>query len=86
MDVSVFMATIWPIAAVAVLPIAVANGDGLGMSSTRWTYMLILTFLSGVAAKRLDGVRADDDSDRDDLDRLGGATGGRGRVVVPAVG
>ena len=53
MDVATFMATICPIAAVAVLPIAIANGDGLGMSGTGWTYMLILTFLSGVAANGL---------------------------------
>ena len=53
MDVAVFMATICPIAAVAVLPLAVANGDVFGMSGTGWTYMLILTFLSGVAANGL---------------------------------
>ncbi len=48
-----FMATICPIAAVAVLPLAIANGDVFGMSGTGWTYMLILTFLSGVAANGL---------------------------------
>jgi drug/metabolite transporter (DMT)-like permease len=53
MDVAVFMATICPIGAVAVLPIAAANGDGFGMSGTGWTYMLILTLLSGVAANGL---------------------------------
>jgi len=53
MDVAVFMATICPIAAVAVLPIALVNGDGLTMSTTGWTFMLILTFLSGVAANGL---------------------------------
>jgi drug/metabolite transporter (DMT)-like permease len=53
MDVAVFMATISPIAAVAVLPLAIANGDMLGMSRTGWTYMLILTFLTGVAAHGL---------------------------------
>ena len=53
MDVAVFMATICPIGAIAVLPIALANGDGLGMSRTGWTYMLLLTFLSGVAANGL---------------------------------
>ena len=53
MDVTTFMATICPIAAVAVLPLAVIHGDVFGMSSTGWTYMLILTFTSGVAAQGL---------------------------------
>ena len=53
MDVPTFMAAICPIAAVAVLPLAIANGDVFGMSGTGWTYMLILTFLSGVAANGL---------------------------------
>ena len=53
MDVTTFMATICPIAAVAVLPLAVAHGDMFGMSGTGWTYMLILTFTSGVAAQGL---------------------------------
>jgi drug/metabolite transporter (DMT)-like permease len=41
MDVTTFMATICPIAAVAVLPVAVAHGRVLSMSGTGWTYMLI---------------------------------------------
>jgi drug/metabolite transporter (DMT)-like permease len=53
MDVTTFMATICPIAAVAVLPLAVAHGDVFGMSGTGWTFMLILTFTSGVAAQGL---------------------------------
>ncbi len=53
MDVTTFMATICPIAAVAVLPIAVIHGDVFGMSGTGWKYMLILTFTSGVAAQGL---------------------------------
>jgi len=53
MDVATFMATICPIAALAVLPLAVVNGDVFGMSGTGWTYMLLLTFLSGVAANGL---------------------------------
>jgi drug/metabolite transporter (DMT)-like permease len=53
MDVVTFMATICPIAAVTVLPIAIAHGDVLGMSGTGWTFMLILTFTSGVAAQGL---------------------------------
>jgi drug/metabolite transporter (DMT)-like permease len=53
MDVATFMATICPIAALTVLPLAIANGDIFGMSGTGWTYMLILTFLTGVAAHGL---------------------------------
>ena len=53
MDVTTFMATICPIATVAVLPLAIAHGDVFGMSGTGWTYMLILTLTSGVAAQGL---------------------------------
>jgi drug/metabolite transporter (DMT)-like permease len=53
MDVTTFMATICPIAAVAVLPLAIANGDVFGMSTTGWTFMLILTFTSGITAQGL---------------------------------
>jgi drug/metabolite transporter (DMT)-like permease len=53
MDVATFMSTVSPIAAVAVLPLAIVHGGVFGMSSTGWTYMLILTFLTGVAAHGL---------------------------------
>jgi drug/metabolite transporter (DMT)-like permease len=53
MDVVTFMATVTPIAAVAVLPLAIAHGDVFGLSATGWTYMLILTLLTGVAAHGL---------------------------------
>src|SRR4051794_9663298 len=53
MDVTTFMATICPIAAVAVLPLAIAHGGVFGMSATGWKYMLILVFTSGVAAQGL---------------------------------
>jgi drug/metabolite transporter (DMT)-like permease len=53
MDVTTFMAAICPIAALAVLPLAIAHGDVFGMSGTGWTYMLILTLTSGVAAQGL---------------------------------
>src|SRR4051812_36095864 len=53
MDVATFMATISPIAAVAVVPLAIANGDVLEMSARGWAYTLILTFLTGVAAHGL---------------------------------
>ena len=45
MDVAVFMATICPIGALAVLPVAfVADGDVFGLSGRGWSYMLLLTF------------------------------------------
>ena len=47
------MATICPVATVAVLPLALAHGDVFGLSDTGWTYMLILTFTSGVTAQGL---------------------------------
>jgi drug/metabolite transporter (DMT)-like permease len=53
MDVATFMATICPIAAVSVLPLALAHGDVVGMSGTGWTYTLILMCTSGVAAQGL---------------------------------
>jgi drug/metabolite transporter (DMT)-like permease len=53
MDVAAFMATVCPIGALVVLPITLANSDGLGMTSRGWTYTLILTLLSGVAASGL---------------------------------
>jgi drug/metabolite transporter (DMT)-like permease len=53
MDVATFMSTVSPIAALAVLPLAIANGDVFGMSGTGWTYTLILTFVIGVAAHGL---------------------------------
>ena len=53
MDVTTFMATICPIATLAVLPIAIAHGDVFGMSDTGWKYMLILSLTSGVTAQGL---------------------------------
>jgi drug/metabolite transporter (DMT)-like permease len=53
MDVTTFMATICPIAAVAVLPLAIAHGGVFALSGTGWTYTLILTFTSGVVAQGL---------------------------------
>jgi drug/metabolite transporter (DMT)-like permease len=50
MDVSTFMATICPIAAVAVLPLALAEGCVFAMSGTGWIYTVILAFLVGLAA------------------------------------
>jgi drug/metabolite transporter (DMT)-like permease len=53
MDVATFMSTVSPIAAVSVLPLAIANGGVFGMSRTGWTYTLILTLLIGVAGHGL---------------------------------
>jgi drug/metabolite transporter (DMT)-like permease len=53
MDVAVFMAAVCPIAAVAVLPLAIAHGGVFALSGTGWTFMLILTFTSGLAAQGL---------------------------------
>lgn len=53
MDVATFMSTVSPIAAVAVLPLAIANGGVFGMSATGWTYMLVLALLIGVAGHGL---------------------------------
>jgi drug/metabolite transporter (DMT)-like permease len=50
MDVSTFMATICPIAAVAVLPLALAEGGVFAMSGTGWIYTVILALLIGLAA------------------------------------
>jgi drug/metabolite transporter (DMT)-like permease len=50
MDVATFMATISPIAAVAVLPLAIVEGDVFGMTGTGWTYTVILALLTGLAA------------------------------------
>jgi drug/metabolite transporter (DMT)-like permease len=53
MDVTTFMATICPIAALAVLPVALAHGDMLAMSGTGWTYTVILALTSGITAQGL---------------------------------
>ncbi len=50
MDVSTFMATICPIAAVAVVPLAIAEGDVFAVTGRGWTYILILAVLTGLAA------------------------------------
>jgi len=53
MDVTTFMATICPIATVAVLPIALAHGGVLSVSANGWKYTLILSLTSGIAAQGL---------------------------------
>src|SRR3954453_2102124 len=53
MDVTTFMATVCPIATLAVFPIAIVNGGTLSMSRTGWTYVLILAVTSGIVAQGL---------------------------------
>ena len=53
MDVTTFMSAICPIAAVAVLPLAIAEGGMLELSATGWTFTLILVVTSGVTAQGL---------------------------------
>ena len=53
MDVATFMATICPIGALAVAPLAFANGDVFGLTRTGWTYTLLLSFITGIAAHGL---------------------------------
>jgi drug/metabolite transporter (DMT)-like permease len=53
MDVTTFMATICPIATLAVFPIALAHDGGLGMSATGWKFTLLLSFTSGITAQGL---------------------------------
>jgi drug/metabolite transporter (DMT)-like permease len=53
MDVTTFMATICPIAALAVLPIALAHGGVLELSAKGWLFTAILTLTSGIAAQGL---------------------------------
>jgi drug/metabolite transporter (DMT)-like permease len=48
MDVATFMATICPIAVVALVPLVVINGDVFGLSSKGWRYTLLLTLLTGI--------------------------------------
>src|SRR5262245_50586512 len=48
MDVTTFMATICPIATLAVLPLALAHGGIFELSRTGWTYTAILTLTSGI--------------------------------------
>ncbi len=50
MDVSTFMATISPIAAVAVVPLAIAEGDVFSVTGHGWIYIVILAVLTGIAA------------------------------------
>ena len=53
MDVATFMATVSPIAAWRYFRWRSPTADVFGMSGTGWTYTLILTLLTGVAAHGL---------------------------------
>ena len=53
MAVPTFMAAVCPIAALAVLPLALASEDSLALSRTGWTWTVIMTVLTGVTAHGL---------------------------------
>jgi drug/metabolite transporter (DMT)-like permease len=53
MDVTTFMATICPIAAFAVAPVAIADGGIFDITTNGWTFIAILTLTSGVTAQGL---------------------------------
>lgn len=53
MDVASFMAAMTPVATLAVLPLAIANGGFFTVSSTGWKYLLALTLMTGVLAHGL---------------------------------
>ncbi|MFN8049821.1 MAG: DMT family transporter [Acidimicrobiales bacterium] len=53
MDVATFMAAVCPIATVAVLPLAIAEGGVFSLTATGWTFTIVLAFLTGVAAHGL---------------------------------
>jgi drug/metabolite transporter (DMT)-like permease len=53
LDVVTFMATIMPVGAIAVLPLAILNGGMFEVSGNGWKYILILTVITGVGAHGL---------------------------------
>ena len=53
MDVGSYLATVSAVAAVAVLPLALAKGDVFAMGRTGWTYTMVLAFLIGVGGHGL---------------------------------
>jgi drug/metabolite transporter (DMT)-like permease len=53
LEVSTFLAAACPIAALAVLPLAVASEGSLAMSRTGWTWTVVMTVLTGVTAHGL---------------------------------
>ena len=86
MDVATFMATVSPIAAVSVLPLALANGDVFGMSCDRLDLHAAAYLPHRRRGPRDAGVRAEVDPDRHDRHRPGGSARDGCRVVVPAAG
>ncbi len=53
LDVPAFMAAACPIAALAVLPLALAHDGSLALSRTGWTWTVLMTVLTGVTAHGL---------------------------------
>ena len=70
----------------AVLPLAIANGDVFGLSATGWTYMLVLTALSGLAANGLMVFAQKSIQIGTIAIAQVGAAGARGAVVVLLLG
>ena len=86
MDVATFMATISPIAALAVLPLAIANGDGFGMSGTGVGLHIDPDVPDRNRRTRAACFRPAHDPDRHDRNRAGDSTCPCGRVVVLVAG
>ena len=84
MDVATFMATISPIAAVAVLPLALANGDVFGHERHRMEVHVDPDVPHRGRRARPQRLRPEDGADRHDRDRPGCAACTGCRVVVPA--
>ena len=53
LDVPTFMAAACPVAALAVLPLALASEGSLALSRTGWTWTVVMTVLTGVTAHGL---------------------------------
>jgi drug/metabolite transporter (DMT)-like permease len=52
-DVAVFMAAVCPIGAVAITPLALAEGGALDVTAHGWRYIVLLSLMTGVAAHGL---------------------------------
>jgi drug/metabolite transporter (DMT)-like permease len=53
MDVATYMAAMTPVATVAVLPLAIIHGHMLSVTAHGWTYVVLLTMMTGVLAHGL---------------------------------
>jgi drug/metabolite transporter (DMT)-like permease len=53
MDVASYMAAMTPVATIAVLPLALLHGDMVSVTAHGWTYVVLLTMMTGVLAHGL---------------------------------